>query len=135
MLHLDVFRQRLEDEHEMIAIITAPTVSYRCKLINAKELKTIENPLDSPPTELISEWYEAIVSATIITPAEFAKGVQTLCSEKRGLMVTQEFFNNSKSVTFTYDMPLSELITDFFDRLKSLSSGYASLDYDFKCFQ
>jgi GTP-binding protein LepA len=135
MLHLDVFRQRLEDEHDMYSIITAPTVSYRCKLRNIPDLKIVDNPLEAPPEENVEQWHEAIVSATIITPAEYAKGIKTLCDERRGVMTAQEFLNNSKVVNFTYDMPLSELITDFFDKMKSLSSGYASLDYDFKKYE
>lgn len=136
MLHLDVFRQRLEDEHDMFSIITAPTVSYRCKLRGKdKEIVTVDNPLEAPLPELIDEWYEAIVQATIITPAEYMKGIKTLCDERRGTMVAQEFMNNSKVVHFTYDIPLAELITDFFDMMKSISSGYASLDYEFKRFE
>lgn len=71
----------------MFSIITAPTVSYRCKLRgNDKVLKVVDNPLEAPPQENIEEWYEAIVSATIITPAEYAKGIKTLCDERRGVM-------------------------------------------------
>jgi len=89
MLHLDVFRQRLEDEHEMFSIITAPTVSYRCKLRNSKDdIKTVDNPLEAPATELIDTWYEAIVSATIITPAEYSKEIKMLCQERRGFMTS-----------------------------------------------
>lgn len=84
MLHLDVFRQRLEDEHEMYSIITAPTVSYRCKLRNKDDLIVVDNPLEAPPTENIDKWYEAIVTATIITPTEYAKGIKILCEERRG---------------------------------------------------
>lgn len=72
--------------------------------------------------------------ATIITPAEYSKGVKTLCEEKRGILKSQEFLNQSKVVHYNYDIPLSELVTDFFDRLKSISSGYASLDYEFSRF-
>ena len=119
----------------MFSIITAPTVSYRCKLRNNPEIKVVDNPLEAPAPELIEEWYEAIVTATIITPSEYAKGIKTLCDERRGIMTSQEFMNNSKVVHFTYDIPLSELITDFFDKMKSCSSGYASLDYEFKKFE
>ncbi len=119
----------------MFSIITAPTVSYRCKTRNSKELLTVDNPLEAPLPELIDEWHEAIVTATIITPAEYHKSIKTLCDERRGIMVAQEFMNNSKVVHFTYDIPLSELITDFFDKMKSVSSGYASLDYEFKKYE
>lgn len=70
----------------MFSIITAPTVSYRCRLRNEKEVKVVDNPLEAPAAELISEWYEAIVSATIITPIEYAKDIKTLCDGRRGVM-------------------------------------------------
>lgn len=83
---MDVFRQRLEDEHDLFSIITAPTVSYRCKLRNKEDIIIVDNPLEAPPTENIDIWYEAIVTATIITPAEYAKGIKTLCEDRRGFM-------------------------------------------------
>lgn len=134
MLHLDVFRQRLQDEHDMYAIITAPTVSYKCKIRHKEGLKVVDNPLEAPGTENIEFWEESIMDATIITPTEFAKGVIELCTDKRGIMTKQEYLNDSKVVHLQFDIPLAELITDFFDRLKSLSSGYASLDYEHKKF-
>lgn len=88
MLHLDVFRQRLEDEHDMYAIVTAPTVSYKCKLRNSTELITVDNPLEAPAPELVEEWHEAIVTALVITPEEYHKGIKTLCEERRGVMVS-----------------------------------------------
>lgn len=88
MLHLDVFRQRLEDEHDMFSIITAPTVSYRCKLRGSTDLKIVDNPLEAPVPEHVEEWYEAIVTATLITPEEYSKGIKTLCEERRGVMVS-----------------------------------------------
>jgi translation elongation factor EF-4 len=74
----------------MISIITAPTVSYRCKLRNSKDepIKIVDNPLEAPVTENIDTWYEAIVSATIITPAEYSKAIKTLCEERRGYMTS-----------------------------------------------
>jgi len=78
----------LEDEHEMFSIITAPTVSYRCRVRGSDEIKNVDNPLEAPPPENIIEWYEAIVSATIITPAEYSKGIKTLCDERRGIMTS-----------------------------------------------
>lgn len=72
----------------MFSIITAPTVSYRCKLRNKTEIKVVDNPLEAPPTENIDEWHEAIVTATIITPAEYSKSIKTLCDERRGLMTS-----------------------------------------------
>ena len=117
----------------MTSIITAPTVSYKCKILHKDDIKIIDNPLDAP-SELIEYWEEAVVNATIITPTEYAKGIKSLCDEKRGYMTQEEYINQSKVVHLQYDIPLSELITDFFDRLKSVSSGYASLDYEHKKF-
>lgn len=70
----------------MYSIITAPTVSYRCKLRNSQEIKVVDNPLEAPAAELVDEWHEAIVSATIITPAEYSRGIKTLCDERRGVI-------------------------------------------------
>ena len=118
----------------MSCIITAPTVSYRCKLINKPEIITVENPIDAPGTELVDYYEESIVSATIITPSEYSSAIKKLCDEKRGFPISQEFLNQGKVVHFQYEIPLAELITDFFDQLKSISSGYASLDYEHKKF-
>jgi len=130
MLHMDVFRQRLEDEHDLNSLITAPTVSYKCKLINSKDLLTVENPLEAPRDELVAHWEEILMVATIMTPVEFAADLKKLCEHKRGIAMTQEYINDGKNVHLQYQIPLSELISDFFDQLKSLSSGYASLDYE-----
>lgn len=86
--------------------------------------------MEAPPTELIKYWKEALVSATIITPREFAKEVKALCENRRGVCKSEEFMSNGKVVNFQYELPLSELISDFFDMLKSRSQGYASLDYE-----
>lgn len=72
----------------MFSIITAPTVSYRCKVRNNPELKVVDNPLEAPPEENVEHWQEAIVTATIITPTEYAKGIKTLCDERRGIAVS-----------------------------------------------
>lgn len=71
--------------------MTTPTVSYKVKLINDPEIKIIDNPIDTPATELISQWYEAIVAATILTPAEYAKGIRSLCNDKRGRITNEEY--------------------------------------------
>ena len=135
----------MKDEHSISAIITQPSVSYLVMTINAKKdtremprgvatmipdldpdsedalLMRVDNPTEAPRTELIKYWKEAIVSATIITPREFAKEIKRLCESRRGMCKSEEFMSNGKVVNFRYELPLSELITDFFDQLKSQS--------------
>jgi GTP-binding protein LepA len=118
------------EEHDLNAIMTQPNVSYYAKLRNSTELVRVDNPADAPRYELIIGWQECIVKAMIITPREFLKNVKELCEMRRGLCKNEEFMTNGKSVTLEYELPLSELITDFFDKLKSISQGYASLDYE-----
>jgi len=141
MLHMDVFRQRLREEHSISAIVTQPNVSYLCKLRKGmkqkadmddkdEDLKRIDNPAEAPNAEHIAYWKEAITTATIICPREYLKGVKTLCEDRRGFCKVEEYMSNGKVVNMQYDIPLSELVTDFFDTLKSLSQGYASLDYE-----
>lgn len=81
----------------------------------------VENPVDAPKTELIEMWKEAICTATIITPKEYLKGIKSLCEEKRAICKAEDFMSNGKAVHLTYEIPLTEMITDFFDTLKSLS--------------
>ena len=89
MLHLDVFRQRLEDEYDLNSIITAPTVSYRCKVVNKSDLIIVDSPLEAPAPELVDYWEESILSSTIITPVEYAKAIKSLCEgEKRGVLIS-----------------------------------------------
>lgn len=90
----------------------------------------VDNPTQAPKTELIKYWKEAIVLATIITPRDYLKEVKKLCENRRGICKSEEFMSSGKVVNLQYLMPLSELISDFFDSLKSLSQGYASLDYE-----
>lgn len=148
MLHMDVFRIRLKDEHSISAIITQPSVSYLVRTVNAKLekrdmprgaeqlqmqadvddpdgenalLRRVDNPTEAPATELISYWKEALVSATIITPREFSREIKKLCENRRGMCKREEFMSNGKVVNLQYELPLSELISDFFDQLKSQS--------------
>jgi elongation factor 4 len=132
MLHMDVFRQRLFEEHDISAIMTQPNVSYYAKLRGKPESENVrvDNPAESPKPELISGWRECIVRATIITPREYHKGVKELCENRRGQCKDEQYMNGGRVLNLTYELPLSELITDFFDMLKSLSQGYASLDYE-----
>lgn len=126
MLHLDVFRQRLKDEHNMTVIVTNPSVSYRCILKNGTVLD-IENPTDTPSGEFIQEWQEMYLETTIMTPREYYDNIHSLCTIKRGVQVSQEFMEDH--VKMRYDIPLAEVIENFFDILKSVSSGFASMEY------
>jgi GTP-binding protein LepA len=138
MLHMDVFRQRLKEEHSLEAIITNPSVAYLCKLRGKSSgdidddstLIRVENPIEAPDPEKIVAWKEAICTAIIITPREYYKGIKSLCEDKRGICKSEEFMSNGKTIHLTYEIPLTEMISDFFDTLKSLSQGYASLDYE-----
>ena len=138
MLHMDVFRQRLLEEHDIDVIITNPSGAYLCKtrgkdtgdINDDSTLIRVENPADSPKDELIQSWKEAICRATIITPKEFYKGIKVLCEDRRAICLNEDFMSGGKTVSLTYDIPTTEMITDFFDNLKSLSQGYASLDYE-----
>ena len=93
-------------------------------------LTRVDNPSEAPRTELIKYWKEAICGATIITPREFLREIKKLCENRRATCKSEEFMSNGKVVNLRYEIPLSELISDFFDQLKSLSQGYASLDYE-----
>lgn len=88
----------------------------------------MDNPAEAPKPEIVSGWHEARVKATIITPREYLKGIKELCETRRGICKHEEYMG--RVVNMTYDLPLSELVTDFFDTMKSLSQGYASLDYE-----
>lgn len=143
MLHMDVFRQRLMEEHSIDVIITNPSVAYLCNLRGKgggdleddSSLLRIENPAEAPKPELIQAWKEAICRATIITPRDYYKGIKALCEERRAICLSEEFAVGGKSVQLVYDIPTTEMVTNFFDMLKSLSQGYASLDYEHDRFQ
>ena len=114
--------------------MTQPNVSYYCKLrgksVEEGGLIKIDNPADSPKPELIQGWQECIVKATIITPKEYYKGIKDLVQGRRGILKHEDYMSNGRVISSIYELPLSELITDFFDKMKSLSQGYASLDYE-----
>lgn len=121
---MDVFRQRLFEEHSVDVIITNPSVAYLCKLRGKEhenDLIRVENPAEAPKPELIVSWQEAICRAMIITPREFYKGIKSLCEDRRAICLAEDFMSGGKSVYLTYDIPTTEMITDFFDSLKSLS--------------
>lgn len=132
MLHMEIAQERLEREYDLELITTAPTVNYEV-LTKQNEILYVDNPSRLPETTKITEIREPIVMVNILVPPEFLGAVITLCIEKRG--VQKKLLYLSKQVSISYEIPLSEVMLDFFDRLKSASQGYASLDYSFDHFQ
>lgn len=132
MLHMEIIQERLEREYDLDLITTAPTVVYEV-LTNDDETVYVDNPADLPHVNSIAEIREPIVEANILVPKEFLGNVITLCVEKRGVQTNLTYHGNQVAVT--YDLPMAEVVMDFFDRLKSTSRGYASLDYNFKKFE
>jgi len=133
LLHMDVFKQRLEQEYKLSVIITAPSVLYKLVLSNGTKID-VENPSDFPDTSKIDTILEPIISATIITPKKYMGNILSLCQEMRGTQVDMNYLDDER-VILKYDLPLAEVATDFYDRLKSLSSGYASFDYEEKRYE
>ena len=132
MLHMEIIQERLEREYDLDLITTAPTVVF--EVISTKEETLyVDNPSKLPDPSDIEEMREPIVEANILVPQEHLGSVITLCVEKRGVQTKMEYAGNQ--VSLTYEMPMNEVVLDFFDRLKSVSRGYASLDYTFKHFQ
>lgn len=133
LLHMEIIQERLEREYGLELITTAPSVVYRVTKTNGEELE-IQNPSDLPPAGEIAAMSEPYVQATIMLPKEFVGPVMELCQDRRGTFRNMEYIS-AQRVMLTYDMPLAEIIYDFFDRLKSSTRGYASLDYEFKGFR
>ncbi|MEC5396913.1 translation elongation factor 4 [Uliginosibacterium sp. H1] len=129
LLHMEIVQERLEREFDMDLITTAPTVVYEV-LLNSGEVIKIENPSKLPEISKIEEVREPIITATIFVPQDYLGPVITLCNQKRGNQVDMHY--HGRQVKLVYDMPMAEVVMDFFDKLKSVSRGYASLDYDFK---
>src|SRR4029079_2542656 len=132
LLHMDIVQERLEREYDMELITTAPTVIYQVQTRDG-EVTEIDNPSTLPDPSRIEEIREPIIRATIIMPQEYVGPVITLCTQKRGTQVNMQYVG--RQVILTYDMPLNEVVMYFFDKLKSNSRGYASLDYEFKEFR
>lgn len=132
MLHMEIIQERLEREYDLDLITTAPTVVYEV-VTTSHETVYVDNPSKLPPVNDIQEIREPIVEAHILVPQEFLGNVITLCVEKRGMQTNMTY--HGKQVAVTYDLPMAEVVMDFFDRLKSTSRGFASLDYNFKRFQ
>ncbi|MDP6189484.1 MAG: elongation factor 4, partial [Gammaproteobacteria bacterium] len=128
MLHMEIIQERLEREYNLDLLTTAPTVVYELEL-NSGETIYVDNPSKLPDMGRVNEMREPIVEANILVPQEHLGNVISLCVEKRGVQKNMQFM--ATQVAITYDMPMSEVVLDFFDRLKSVSRGYASLEYNF----
>ena len=129
LLHMEIVQERLEREFDQELITTAPTVIYQV-VMQTGEVIEIENPSRLPELSKIEEIREPIITATMLMPQEYVGTVMTLCNQKRGNQVNMEY--HGRQVILKYDMPMNEVVMDFFDKLKSSSRGYASLDYEFK---
>jgi len=132
LLHMEIIQERLEREYNLDLITTAPTVVYELAMNNG-DIIEVANPSKLPDPSRISEMREPMCEASILVPKELVGNVITLCVEKRGMQKDMNF--TGTQVALKYDMPMSEVVGDFFDRLKSVSKGYASLDYGFTHFQ
>ncbi|NNM58224.1 MAG: elongation factor 4 [Legionellales bacterium] len=132
MLHMEIVQERLEREYNLDLITTAPTVVYEV-LTNKGDVIHIDNPSKLPPPNLINEIREPIVQANILVPHAYVGAIMTLCTEKRGAQTKMLYVGSQ--VSMSYELPMNEVVLDFFDRLKSVSRGYASLDYHFIRFQ
>jgi len=128
LLHLEVIQERLEREFDQSVIFTAPSVKYKVYLRGGDEVM-IDNPMNYPDEGRIDCAEEPYIRASVITPTDYLGNIMTLCLEKRGVQ-TNMIYLDEKRVELIYDMPLSEVLFDFYDRLKSISRGYASFDYD-----
>lgn len=132
MLHMEIVQERLEREYNLDLITTAPTVVYEI-LTNKGEIIYVDNPSRLPSPNEIDEMREPIAQVNILVPQEYVGSIITLCVERRGVQKNMQYAG--RQVALTYEIPMSEVVLDFFDRLKSISRGYASLDYSFKYFQ
>ncbi len=132
MLHMEIIQERLEREYELDLITTAPTVIYQV-LTTKGEIIEIDNPADLPDRSTIEEIREPIIIANILMPQEYLGNVISLCIEKRGVQKKMQYVGNQ--VNMTFEMPMNEVVLDFFDRLKSVSRGFASLEYHFDRFE
>ena len=129
LLHMEIVQERLEREFDMDLITTAPTVIYEVVLRDGAVLM-VDNPSKMPDPSKIEEIREPIVNVNLYMPQEYVGAVITLCTQKRGVQIDMNY--HGKQVKLTYEMPMAEIVLDFFDRLKSTSRGYASMDYEFK---
>jgi GTP-binding protein LepA len=127
LLHMEIIQERLEREFDMNVITTVPNVSYKIQLTNG-EMMNVYNPSGMPASNLVDTIEEPYIRANIITTAEFIGSIMTLCLDKRGTLVSQSYLTAERA-DLVFDMPLGEIVFDFYDKLKSISRGYASFDY------
>src|SRR6185312_4954586 len=132
MLHMEIVQERLEREYDLNLITTAPTVIYEVLQTDGKVLE-LDNPANLPAANYIEEIREPIIVANILTPPDYVGNVIKLCEEKRGSQRSIHYL--ATQVQISYELPLAEVVLDFFDRLKSVSRGYASMDYHFERFE
>ena len=133
LLHMEIIEERLEREFNLDLITTAPSVIYNVKL-RSGEMITIDNPSKFPSPDEIDTAYEPMMKAAIITPTDYVGGIMDLCQDRRGIFIDMKYLDTTR-VELHYELPLNEIIYDFFDALKSRSKGYASLDYELKDYQ
>lgn len=133
LLHMEIVQERLEREYDLNLITTAPSVIYNVNTLKGEVVK-IDNPSNLPPLESILSIEEPIVKATILVPAEYVGAIMELNQEKRGTYLTMDYVSKSR-VKLIYELPLSEIVFDYFDQLKSRTKGYASLDYELSGYQ
>ena len=132
MLHMEIVQERLEREYDLNLITTAPTVVF--EILKSKgDVILIDNPAALPPPNQLEEIREPIITAHILVPQDYVGNIISLCIEKRGVQKQMQYLGNQ--VSLTYELPMNEIVLDFFDRMKSVSRGYASLDYEFTRFQ
>lgn len=132
LLHMEIVQERLEREYALDLIITSPTVAYEVLLKNG-DIAKVDNPSQLPRPEHIDEMREPIVLVSVLTPKQYVGNVMALCMERRGVQKDLKYF--STQVLMVFALPMAEVISDLFDRLKSISRGYASLEYSFLCFR
>ena len=132
MLHMEIIQERLEREYDLELITTAPTVVFEVETVKGEVIR-IDNPAALPEPSLIQEVREPIITAHILVPQDYVGNVINLCIEKRGVQKSMQYLGNQ--ISLAYEIPMNEIVLDFFDRLKSVSRGYASLDYEFTRFQ
>jgi len=130
LLHMEIIEERLEREFNLDLITTAPSVIYKVELRSGETI-LIDNPSKFPTADEIATAYEPIMKATVITPTDYVGGIMDLCQERRGVFIDMKYIDTER-VELHYELPLNEIIYDFFDALKSRSKGYASLDYELK---
>ncbi len=132
LLHMDIVQERLEREYGMSLVTTAPSVVYEVELRDGS-VELVSNPARMPDVSRIAEIREPVIATTIFVPQEYVGAMMTLCTQRRGVQTNLHY--SSRHVMLSYDLPLSEVVLDFFDRLKSMTRGFGSLDYEFKTYQ